>query len=135
MSDLQPDTGEVLQEEPEYVMPVQGAVSVTGPVRTQALPRKGGATRTRVVGDTKAVQLLTADHRRAKVTLMSMDQEMLVAFSEASTADPSAMSVWPKGVPFPCEATVEVWAQSAVTAQTTRISVTTELWAEGGNRG
>lgn len=130
MTDLQPDTKEVLQEEP-YVMAVQGAVTVAGPVRTQTLPRKGGATRTRVVGDSRAVQVLTSDPRRARVTLMSMDQEMLVAYSDAATQDPSTMTAWPKGVPFTCDATVDVFVQCAVAAQTTRVSVTTELWAEG----
>lgn len=131
MSDLQPDTPEVLQEEPEYVMSVQGAVTVKGPVRTQALPRKGGATRTRTVGATKAAHVLTPDHRRARVTLMSMDQEMLVGFSEAAIQDAASMTVWPKAVPFVCEATVDVYVQCAVDAEETRVSITTELWAEG----
>jgi hypothetical protein len=131
VTDLQPDVSEVLQEEPEYVMSVQGAVSVRGPVRTQALPRKGGATRTRTVSDVKASQVLTADPRRARVTLMSMDQDMLVAFSDAASQDPSTMSAWPKGVPFTCDATVDVYVQCATAAQTTRVSITTELWAEG----
>ncbi len=130
-SELQPDTAEVLQEEPEYVMSVQGTVAVKGPVRTQALPRKGAATRTRTVGDTRAVQLLTADPRRGRVTLMSMDQEMLIAFSEAACQAASSMTVWPKAVPFVCDATVDVYVQCAVDSETTRVSVTTELWAEG----
>jgi hypothetical protein len=130
-SELQPDTREVLQEEPEYVMAVQGAMTVKGPVRTQALPRKGGATRTRAVDDTRAVQLLTADPRRARVTLMSLDQEFLVAFSEAACQAESSMTAWPKGVPFVCDATVDIYAQCAVESESTRVSVTTELWAEG----
>lgn len=130
-SDLQPDTGEVLQEEPEYVMSVQGCVSVKGPVRVQELPCKGGATRTRVVNDTKYVQLLENDLRRRKVTLMSMDAEMGVGFIETSMQDASAMSVWPKGVPFPITAATEVWVICAEATKTTRISITTELWAQG----
>lgn len=111
-------------------MAVTGAVTVDGPVRTQALPRKGGATRTRVVPAAK-VQLLTSDPRRARVVLMSMDQELMIAYSDAAAQDPSTMTIWPKGVPFECTATVDVFVQCAADAQTTRVSVTTELWAEG----
>jgi hypothetical protein len=128
--ELQPDTREVLQEEP-YVMPVQGAVSVQGPVRVQALPRKGGATRTRLVPAARAVQVLAADHRRARVTLMSLDKEMLVGFSEAATQDESSMSAWPVNVPFVCDATVDVYLQSGDDTDSTRVSITTELWSEG----
>jgi hypothetical protein len=128
---LQPDTGEVLQEEP-YVMAVTGAVTVAGPVRTQELPRKGAATRTRTVTDTQYVQVLEADPRRASVLLMSMDQEMYVGFSEASMQAPeSAATVWPAGVPFPLSAAVDVYVMCAATGQTTRVSVTSFLWAQG----
>jgi len=130
-SDLQPDTGEVLQEEPDYVMSVQGCVSVKGPVRTQELPRKGGATRTRTVSDTKYVQVLENDMRRGQMTLMSMDAEMGVGFSEAAMQDPMSMSVWPKAVPFRVNAATEVWVICAEATKTTRISITTELWAQG----
>lgn len=131
-SDLQPDTSEVLQEEPEYVMSVQGCVSVKGPVRTQELPRKGGATRTRIVNDTKYVQLLEADKRRGRLTVMSMDAEMYVGFSEASMQAPdSAAGVWPKGVPLIVTAAVDVFVMCAEAAKTTRVSVFPELWAEG----
>lgn len=132
MTDLQPDTKEVLQEEPDYVMPVTGTVVVQGPVRTQALPRKGGATRTRTVSDTAYVRVLEADPRRASATLMSMDREMYVGFTEASMQAPgTAASVWPAKVPFMADATVDVYVQSAESGQSTRVSITTSLWAEG----
>lgn len=130
MTDLQPDTHEVLQEEP-YVMAVTGSMSVSGPVRTQALPRKGGATRSRLVGDGKPVQLLTADPRRARAVLLSLDKAVYVGYGQASATDASTMVAWPAGVPFECAATVDVFVQCAEQGQNTMISVATEMWAEG----
>lgn len=129
-SDLQPDTGEVLQEE-LYEMAVTGEVSVCGPVRTQELPRKSGATRTRVVTDTKYVQALENDPRRGFMLVMSMDAEVLFGFTEASMQDASAASVWPKGVPLTLPVAAELWLQCAESGKTTRVSVTTGLWAAG----
>lgn len=131
-AELQPDTAEVLQEEPAHYQAIPVCVEdVKAPVRVQLLPQKGGSTRTRTVSDVKATQVLEANPRRGSAVLMSMDQEMLVAFSQASCQDPSTMSVWPKAVPFPVPATVDVYVQCATAAQTTRVSITTSLWAEG----
>jgi hypothetical protein len=129
-SELQPDVGDVLQEEP-YKMAVTGEVSVCGPVRVQELPRKAGATKTRTVSDTKYVQLLDNDPRRGFMVLMSLDQEMAFGFSEASMQDPSAMTAWPKGVPCPLPVATEVWVICSAAGQSTRVSVTTGLWAVG----
>lgn len=129
-SDLQPDVGEVLQEEP-YTMPVTGEVSICGPVRTQELPRKSGATKTRTVGDTTYVQLLDNDARRGFMLVMSMDAELYFGFSEASMQASSAMSVWPKGVPLTLPVAAELWVLCAEATKTTRVSVTTGLWAAG----
>lgn len=130
MSDLEPDVPEVLQTEaPDQLTAVPVCVEeVRTPVRIQALPRKGGSTRTRTV-DTTAERLLTADHRRASAVLMATDQNLLIAFSEAAAQDASSMSVWPKLVPFTVSATVEVWVAAATA--TTPVSITTERWAEG----
>jgi hypothetical protein len=129
-SDLQPDVGEVLQEEP-YQMPVTGEVSVCGPVRTQELPRKHGATKTRTVTDTQYVQLLDSDPRRGFILVMSMDAELYYGFTEASMQATNAMSVWPKGVPLTLPLATELWVQCAEATKTTRVSVTTGLWAAG----
>lgn len=129
-SELQPDTGEVLQEEP-YQMAVTGEVAVCGPVRTQELPRKSGATKTKVVSDTQYVQLLENDARRGFMLVMSMDAELLFAFSEASMQAAPAMSVWPKGVPLTLPVAAELWVQCGESGKTTRVSVTTGLWAAG----
>lgn len=113
-------------------MSVTGTVAVAGPVRTQELPRKGGATRTRTVSDTRYVQMLEADPRRATVLLVSLDQEVYVGFSEASMQAPeSAAMTWPAGVPLPLSAVVDVYVMCAVEAETTRVSLATQLWAQG----
>ena len=129
-SELQPDVEEVLQEEP-YKMAVQGEVSICGPVRTQELPRKGGATKTKVVTDTAYVQVLDNDMRRGFVLVMSMDAELYFGFGEASKQAVTAMSVWPKGVALPVPVASELWVQCAEAGKTTRVSVTTGLWAAG----
>lgn len=130
MSDLQPDTHEVLQEEPEYVMSVQGAVTVQGPVRTQALPRKSGSTRTLELTTTSR-RLLTADHRRAWMRLRALDAADAVAFAfnEASSTELSTMSELPGGQVEDFDATTELWVRAV--ADTARVSITTANWADG----
>jgi hypothetical protein len=130
MTDLQPDVGDVLQEEP-YTMPVTGAVAVDGPVRTQELPRRNGATKSRTVSDTAYVQLLDNDPRRGFMLVMSMDAELYYGFTEASMQAPSAMSVWPAKVPLTLPVAAELWVMCAEAGKTTRVSVTTGLWAAG----
>lgn len=129
MTDLQPDTHEVLQEEP-YVMAVSGSVSVAGPVRTQALPRKSGATRTRTVTDAGATQVLTADPRRASAVIVG-DEAIYIGYGVASKEDLGAMSLWPANTPFVCTAVVDVFVRSASQDGNTRVSITTEMWAAG----
>lgn len=130
--DFQPDTEEVLQMEPEGKTPVVD-VTVRGPVRTQELPRRAGATFTRTVpamsGTVPALRVLAADHKRARAVIMSIGQNMLVAFSQASAQDASRMALWPANVPFPVTTATEVWVASSTA--TTSISVITELWAAG----
>ena len=133
MSDLQPDTGEVLQEEApdEYTSVAVCVTEVKTPVRVQRLPEKGGSTRTRVISDTRAVQVLDADHRRGSAVVMSIDEPVYIGIGRASIEDPSTMSIWPINVPWPCGATVDVYVRCATDAATSRVSITTGLWAEG----
>lgn len=128
MGELQPDPAEVMQEEGEPLSSVPVCVEeVKAPVRVQVLPRKGGSTRTRTVGDVP-VQLLTADHWRASAILMG-DVPFRVAFSEASAQDLSTMALWPGLVPLTVDATVEVWAVADDDA--VQLSLITTRWAEG----
>lgn len=123
--DLQPDLDEILQHEDESAV----KVSIGGPVRTQPLPHKAGATRTRNILATGPVQVLAADHYRAQAYLVSFTQDFYVAFSQAASQDTSRMSRWPALVPMPITTTTGVWVQSFAT--NTDISITTELWATG----
>lgn len=126
---MQPDTGDVLQEEaPESYQAIPVKVEeVATPVRVQALPRKSASTFTKTVG-TVPFQLLRADHRRGRALLTSSDP-FLVAFSEASCQSEGSMAAWPADHPLELSATVEVWAM--VPVDTATISVITERWADG----
>jgi len=135
--DLQPATDEVLQVEPiePYgdVTPV--AVCLDGPVRTQALPAKGGALFTRTVG-TVPVRIVGPDHRRRVLKLIAA-ADVWVATSRAGiqsaidTPDNPDAFFYPAASSrvFEFGATVDVWV-AAVTG-TAKVSVLTELWATG----
>ena len=126
--ELQPDTDEVLQVEPEDYQAIPVCVKeVAAPVRVQALPRKGAASMTKAL-TTTAVPVLRADHRRGRTVLVG-DAAFLVAFSEASCQADSAMAAWPANLPLELTATTEVWAKAAT--GDVALSVITERWAEG----
>lgn len=127
--ELQPDTGEVLQEEaPEEYTAIPVCVTETKtPTRVQLLPRKGAGSFTRAL-TTKPQEILRADHWRGR-TLLRGDAAFLVAFSETSCQADSAMAAWPANVPLELTAAVEVWARTAT--GTANLSVITERWAEG----
>lgn len=125
---LEPDMDEVLQEEHDYAPP-SVAVDVCGPVRIQALPRKGGATRTVQLDAVTARQVLTADPRRGRALLVSFDEDFLVAYSATAATAPATMARWPKRVPLEVAATVEVYVMAQ--ANTTSLSVLQEAWAMG----
>ncbi len=129
VDDINPDKDDVVQVE-EIPLSEAVPVQVEGPVRVQLLPRKGGTTFTKTL-TTSPQRLLAADHRRAKATLMSIGQNLLVSLSQASAQDASRMALWPQNFPFVVEADTEVWAASSTS--TTVVSVTTELWAEGNS--
>lgn len=131
---LQPTTEQVIQAEPDYVdnplssLPVV-VEQIKGPVRTQALPRKAGSTRTRNAPFGDPIRVLGLDPRRASVKLVGYDDDFLFAFTEANAQTPRTMSRWPKGIPYECTATTEVWI--AGNTMDTDVSITVELWAEG----
>jgi hypothetical protein len=125
--DLQPENLEVLQAESDGPEPAVN-VHVDGPVRTQALPRKGGGTRTLTV-TTTAVRLLRADHRRAQAVITSFDQDMYFAYNESSATEPTSMSRWPALVPLVVDADVNIYVRSF--QATTTISYSTTMWATG----
>jgi hypothetical protein len=127
---LQPDTDVVLQLEPLPLTTIPVRVEqVDGPIRTQGLPRKSGSTKTIAALGASPIRILRASHYRSSVTLMSIGQPLLIAFTEASASDPSTMAVWPAGTPYTCTATVEIWV--AAQTGTTQLSIITENWADG----
>jgi hypothetical protein len=128
--ELQPDVAEVIQEEPgEYVTDIGVCVkSIVPPVRVQELPRKLATSQTKTVGTT-AVRLLRADHWRASAVFVAFEQDVFLAFNEASAQDTSSMSRWPVSVPFTLTAATELWVASSTS--TTMVSITTERWATG----
>lgn len=137
-NELQPSPDEVLQaEEPEGTESAV-KVRVENPVRTQALPRKAGATKTvsapalqtAPVPGAGAVQLLRADARRAKATLTSPDP-FLVALDKASAQEVSQMAFWPAGVPLTIEAVCDIYVASVTGPSTVAVSAVIELWATG----
>jgi hypothetical protein len=137
--DLQPDDEDVLQSEPPYHPSNDPPVCVTvdGPVRTQALPTKAGATLTKALTLTPQ-KVLQADHRRAKVTLVCVGaatENLLVALSQAAAQDASRMALWPVNVPLVISSDSEVWAAAAAVTGTPKLGVITELWATGDGQG
>jgi hypothetical protein len=128
VTELQPDVDDVLQEEngPQLAVPVC-VVDQKTPLRTQALPRKGGATFTKTV-TTTPVQVLWPDHRRARARIVST-AALLLAYDIAGAQDASTMAVWPANQPFEAGATTDVWVAAA--SGTAQVGIITELWAEG----
>lgn len=134
MVDLQPDVADVLQEEDGGGLTVPVCITEQkAPLRTQALPRKGGATMTKAL-TTTPLRVLTADHRRAVARVISTATAnvFLFAHTEASAQDESTMSLWPGLVPLPVEATTELWLRVPATPGTGfSVGISTSLWAEG----
>lgn len=131
-ADLQPDVTEVLQLEEPYGDTHVVDVNVCGPVRTQGLPRKGGATFTKTVGvlgsSPGAQNVLRADHRRAGALLVA-SAAFLVAFNDANVQSVDTMALIPANVLLPVGATVDVWV--AAPTGTVAVSVLVEDWATG----
>lgn len=123
---LEPDVDDVLQAEPTNEPAVK--VKVEGPVRTQPLPRKGGATFTKTVSQTVPVQLLRADPRRRIATLSAAD-DFYVSFTESGIQAPATCYRNWGHTNIIVEAVTDVWVLAA--SATIQISVLTELWAMG----
>lgn len=134
-SELQPDIAEVLQtEEPEGKEPTV-KVTQQGPVRTQALPRKSGSTKT-VQATTARVTLLRPNPRRASALIIS-DAPFYFAFTLAAaqidttvTTTPPTMALWPANVPLPMTS-ADTYAVVAAKTGTAGVSAVVEYWAAG----
>lgn len=126
----QPDTEAVLQDETPFGSTEEPPVNVraVGPTRVQVLPFKAASTIQVTVGTTPR-RLFQADHRRGRTTVVSVGQNMYVAFNAAAAADVSRMALWPQNVPLRVTADSEVWVAAATA--TTVVSGVAELWATG----
>jgi hypothetical protein len=120
---------EVLQRENEYPLTTVDVciADVKTPIRVQVLPLKDGGTRTRNIDALTPIQVARADHYRAKLMLVSFDNDFYFALNAQSAQDVSRMSRWPKGVPLTLDTVTPVWV-IAMTA-TTDLSITSQLWA------
>jgi hypothetical protein len=99
-------------------------VTVEGPVQSQALPTRGGATIQRKV-TTVADHILNEDPRRSRVLLISKDDDMYVAFDQQSVQSGVA-AIWPKLVPLTITCTSGIWVAAVTT--TSVISAVPEQW-------
>lgn len=128
--ELQPDVHEVLQDESYSLATIPVCVEeIKTPVRTQPLPRIGPPTTMTKTVPASAQKVLGINPRRASVTIISSDNDILVAFNAASKEDPSLMAYWPKGVPLVLTHCSEVWIASA--AASSKVGIISERWAAG----
>lgn len=138
LPDLQPDELAALQAEEIGPEPsVRTTVDrIETPVKTQDLPRKAGSTNTYSVnvlgangGVSPAKRILSAQARRASARIISVGQNMLVAFSANSAQQASSMALWPANLVLQVTTETEVWVAAAT--GNTSVSVITEFWATG----
>jgi hypothetical protein len=124
--DLEPSELEALQAEEDTAQP---AVNVRheGPLRVQVLPRKNAGTRLRNL-TTAPILIVSADHRRASVTIVS-PAAIVFAFTAAAAQDLTTMAAWPANVPYTLTADSALYVAAAT--GTTTLSVITEFWATG----
>lgn len=125
-ANLQPGIDEVLQAEaPEPAV----KVTVTDPVRTQDVPRKGGSTFTKNVGTSVgAAPLLRADHRRGSAIVIA-DATVWISYAPYAPQDTSVMARVPAGVPIRSTAVVPIWVKADT--GTANVSFIVEDWATG----
>lgn len=133
MTDLQPDIPEVLQSEEPYGDQHAVEVKVSTLVRTQKLPHKSATAFTKTgIGTftdaTGRAHLLRPDHRRGMSYVIS-PQDFYIAFSSYAAGQQSTSAFWPRSVPCPVDATVDVYVSA--TAGFADVSVVTQSWATG----
>lgn len=124
---LQPELADVLQQEPEDNPKIEVCVrDVHGPVRTQALPRKGGTAFVKQIPASTAVptMVLRADHFRGQALLIS-GAAFRVTFNDPG----ESYGVWPANVPLPVTASLDIYVRSDAAAGT--LTVIVEKWATG----
>lgn len=126
--DLQPELDEVLQAQGD-----DSAVSVTvtdikSPVRTQELPRRGGATRSYTLAAGAVPRRVAANNpRRASIILIAYGGDVYVSYGQQGSQDTMTQARWPAGVPLMLTSTQSVFVTPVTVAIT--LSTITEMWA------
>lgn len=133
MSDLIPDTDDVLQDEPQAAPLTPIPVHVEGTVRVQELPSPLVVV-VQVFADSTAgfiqpQRILGEDPRRKRATLVATDQNLRIGTSQKQVMSADTCALWPKNVPLEIQGKSEIWVASDT--DTTRISAVVEQWAAG----
>lgn len=126
MSEREPDTSEVIQQEDIALQTVP--VKVEGPVRTQALPAPIGSMRSYTVTES-ASPILNRDARRRRAVIVTIDQPIYVGLSQ-NEADSGMGFLLPVSVPLEITHADEVWAAVSLAVGESIVSVLNELWTE-----
>jgi hypothetical protein len=130
-----PDVSEVLQAEtdtpggetgmPDAPIPVR----LVNPVNVNQLPTRIGGmfSKQLAASPAKAVKLLSADPRRAAVTVACAADPVRIGRTQAEADDDNAFTCWVSQGPFRFHFTEELWVRAHAAA--TRVSVVVEQWA------
>jgi hypothetical protein len=128
MSDLIPDTDDVLQEEAAPVPMTPIPVVAEGPVRVQELPARSAGWRTYDLLPTEAVKVLEADPRRRRAVIQATGDAIMLGGSQAGA---TAGARFGAGVLLEITTCDEVWARSVTTPPAAcTLGVMNEQWAD-----
>jgi len=127
MTELQPDTDELLQEEEQAAPLTPIPVVVQGPTRVVELPGVNLVLNQIDVDNVTAQRLFGEDPRRKRLRLVSSGGAIRVATSQKQCV-PGSGYISPTGVPLDITARNEVWVMASSGAATT-VSYAAEQWA------
>jgi hypothetical protein len=112
---------QLLQEDiPLATVPVE----VVNDARVYQLPARRAQTGTDLVSDTTPVEVLSANTKRSRALLVSIDGPMFVQ------AGKSAAGAWPQNVPYEVTHCAAITVRALTAASSTRIGWTAEYWAD-----
>lgn len=128
MSDLTPDTDELLQEEhvPQHLTPIP--VVVQGPTRVVELPAQDLVLGQMDVDNVTPLHLFYRDPRRKRLTLIPSGGALRMASSQKACQAGSGF-ILPVGTAHTITAFADVWVMASSGAATT-VSYAAEQWAD-----
>lgn len=128
MSDLNPPTDDVLQEEAAPVKMTPVPVVVEGPARIQQLPTRSAGWRTYDLVPDAGQKVLEADPRRRRAVLQASGDSIMLGGSQAGSR---AGAQFTDGVLIEITSCDEVWARTvSVPAVACTLAVMNEQWAD-----